>query len=199
MKFLRLLLFPFAIIYDLITRIRNYFFDSGIFKSTSFTIPVIVVGNLSVGGTGKTPQIEYLIRLLKNKFEVAVLSRGYKRKTEGFVLLDKKHKAIDVGDEPLQYFKKFDAISVAVDANRVNGIHQLISQKSTEVILLDDAFQHRAIKAGLNIIITDFNNLFTNDYLMPSGRLREWRNGYKRADIIIVSKTHIKYHHSCYI
>jgi len=188
MKFLRLLLFPFAIIYDLITRIRNYFFDSGIFKSTSFTIPVIVVGNLSVGGTGKTPQIEYLIRLLKNKFEVAVLSRGYKRKTEGFVLLDKKHKAIDVGDEPLQYFKKFDAISVAVDANRVNGIHQLISQKSTEVILLDDAFQHRKVKANFYILLTKYNDLYVDDFLLPSGNLRESKSGAKRANVILVTK-----------
>ena len=130
MKFLRFLLFPFTLIYDLITRVRNLFFDVGFLKQTSFNIPIIVVGNLSVGGTGKTPQIEYLIRLLKDGFKTAVLSRGYKRKTKGFVLLNGTHSAEDVGDEPLQYFKKFKDIDVAVDVNRVNGILKLITESS---------------------------------------------------------------------
>ena len=188
MKFLRFLLFPFAIIYDVVTTIRNFFFEVGVFKQTSFKIPVIVVGNLSVGGTGKTPQIEYLIRLLKDGFKTAVLSRGYKRKTEGFVLLNDTHSAEDVGDEPLQYFKKFNNIDVAVDANRVEGISKLISDKSPEVILLDDAFQHRKVKGSFYILLTKYDDLFTDDFLLPTGNLRESRRGAKRADVILVTK-----------
>jgi tetraacyldisaccharide 4'-kinase len=188
MKFVRYLLFPFAILYDLITSIRNFFFNTGIFKETSFHMPVIVVGNLSVGGTGKTPQIEYLIRLLKDIYKVSVLSRGYKRKTKGFVLVNKKHTAYDVGDEPLQYFKKFPNIKVAVDANRVEGIHDLIKQKSPEIVLLDDAFQHRKVKGSLYILLTKYDDLFTDDFLLPTGNLRESRAGAKRADIIVVTK-----------
>ena len=188
MKFLRFLLFPFAIIYDVVTTIRNFFFEVGIFKQTSFKIPVIVVGNLSVGGTGKTPQIEYLIRLLKDGFKTAVLSRGYKRKTEGFVLLNDTHSAEDVGDEPLQYFKKFQNIDVAVDANRVEGISKLITDKSPEVILLDDAFQHRKVKGSFYILLTKYDDLFTDDFLLPTGNLRESRRGARRADVILVTK-----------
>ncbi|APZ47957.1 tetraacyldisaccharide 4'-kinase [Polaribacter reichenbachii] len=188
MKFLRFLLFPFAIIYDAVTTIRNLFFDVGVFKQTSFKTPVIVVGNLSVGGTGKTPQIEYLIRLLKDVFKVSVLSRGYKRKTKGFVLLNNFHNALDVGDEPLQYFKKFTNITVAVDANRVEGVQNLIQQKSPDVILLDDAYQHRKIKGSFYILLTKYNDLFTKDFLLPTGNLRESRSGAKRADVIIVTK-----------
>ena len=188
MKFLRFLLFPFAIIYDVVTSIRNFFFEVGFFKQTSFKVPVIVVGNLSVGGTGKTPQIEYLIRLLKDRFKTVVLSRGYKRKTEGFVLLNSTHSAEDVGDEPLQYFKKFDSIDVAVDANRVQGITKLIADKSPEVILLDDAYQHRKVKGSFYILLTKFDDLFTDDFLLPTGNLRESRRGAKRADVILVTK-----------
>lgn len=188
MKFFRFLLFPFAIIYDLVTTIRNLFFDLGIFKQTSFKIPVIVVGNLSVGGTGKTPQIEYLIRLLNNHFKTSVLSRGYKRKTKGFVLLNNSHSAEDVGDEPLQYFKKFKNINVAVDANRVAGITKLITDKSPEVVLLDDAYQHRKVKGSFYILLTKYDDLFTNDFLLPTGNLRESRRGAKRADVILVTK-----------
>ncbi|MFK8060961.1 MAG: tetraacyldisaccharide 4'-kinase [Polaribacter sp.] len=188
MKFLRLLLFPISIIYDIVTRIRNLFFDVGFFKQTSFKIPVIIVGNLSVGGTGKTPQIEYLIRLLKDSYKTAVLSRGYKRKTAGFVLLNDSHSAEDVGDEPLQYFKKFKNINVVVDANRVAGISKLISDKSPEVILLDDAYQHRKVKGSFYILLTKYDDLFTSDFLLPTGNLRESRVGAKRADIILVTK-----------
>ncbi|AOW18814.1 tetraacyldisaccharide 4'-kinase [Polaribacter vadi] len=188
MKFLRFLLFPFAIIYDVVTTTRNLFFDVGIFKQTSFKIPVLVVGNLSVGGTGKTPQIEYLIRLLNKQFKVAVLSRGYKRKTTGFVLLNDAHIALDVGDEPLQYFKKFKNIDVAVDANRVEGIQQLIKSKSPELILLDDAYQHRKVKGSFYILLTKFDDLFTDDFLLPTGNLRESRSGAKRANVIVVTK-----------
>jgi len=188
MKFVRILLFPFSVIYDLITSIRNFFFDIGLFKETSFKIPVIVVGNLSVGGTGKTPQIEYLIRLLKENFKLAVLSRGYKRKTKGFVLLNKDHSVQDAGDEPLQYFKKFKNIDVAVDENRVEGIDLLIKQKKTEIVLLDDAFQHRKVKGSFYILITKYDALFTNDFLLPTGNLRESKRGARRADIILIAK-----------
>lgn len=188
MKFLRFLLFPFAIIYDAVTTTRNLFFDVGIFKQTFFKLPVIVVGNLSVGGTGKTPQIEYLIRLLHNDFKVAVLSRGYKRETTGFVLLNDAHIALDVGDEPLQYFKKFKNINVAVDANRVEGIQKLMNDKSPELILLDDAYQHRKVKGSFYILLTKFDDLFTDDYLLPTGNLRESRSGAKRANVIVVTK-----------
>lgn len=188
MKLFRFLLFPAAVLYDLVTRIRNYFFDSGFFKQTSFKIPVIVVGNLSVGGTGKTPQIEYLIRLLKDTYKVAVLSRGYKRKTKGFVLLNEKHNTVDVGDEPLQYFKKFANIHVAVDANRVAGITNLISLKKPDLVLLDDAYQHRKVKGSFYILLTKYNDLFTDDFLLPTGNLRESRRGASRTDVILVTK-----------
>ena len=188
MKVLRFILFPFAILYDFVTRIRNFFFNTGIFHQTSFKTPVIVVGNLSVGGTGKTPQIEYLIRLLKNNFKTAVLSRGYKRETKGFVLLNKNHLAIDVGDEPLQYFQKFKNIDVAVCVNRVKGITNLIKSNTPEVILLDDAFQHRKVKGSFYILLTKFNDFFMDDFLLPMGRLRERREGAKRADVILVTK-----------
>ena len=188
MNVLRKILFPFAILYGFITTIRNFLFDKGILKSTSFDIPIIAVGNLSVGGTGKTPQIEYLIRLLKDKKKVAVLSRGYKRKTAGFVLLNKTHSSEDVGDEPLQYFKKFATINVAVDANRVNGIEQLIQQKTPQIVLLDDAFQHRKVKANFYILLTKYSDLYVDDFLLPTGNLRESKRGAKRANIILVTK-----------
>ncbi len=188
MKLIRFLLFPFAIIYDFITRLRNFLFDTNILKSTSFDIPVIAVGNLTVGGTGKTPQIEYLIRLLKDQYKVAVLSRGYKRKTKGFQLINKNHIAEDVGDEPLQFFSKFDGIDVAVDADRTNGIKELLSRVNPEVVLLDDAYQHRKVKAGFYILLTKYNDLFVNDFLLPTGNLRESKRGAKRANIIIVTK-----------
>jgi len=188
MKFLRFLLFPFSIIYNGITTFRNFLFDWGFLKQTSFKIPIITVGNLSVGGTGKTPQIEYLIRLLNDSLKIAVLSRGYKRKTQGFVLLNDTHSAVDVGDEPLQYFKKFNTIDVAVDVNRVAGITRLIADVSPEVILLDDAYQHRKVKASLSILLTKYDDLFIDDFLLPTGNLRESRRGAKRADLILITK-----------
>lgn len=188
MKFLRYILFPFAIVYDVVTRIRNFCFDVGVFKETSFQIPVIVVGNLSVGGTGKTPQIEYLIRLLKDNYKTSVLSRGYGRKTKGFLLVNNSHTTEEVGDEPLQYYKKFSNIDVAVDANRVEGISSLINNQSPEVVLLDDAFQHRKVKGSFYILLTKYNDLFTDDFLLPTGNLRESRSGAKRADVIMVTK-----------
>ena len=189
MNFLRKILFPFSILYGIITSIRNFLYDSEILKSYSFDVPVIAVGNLSVGGTGKTPQIEYLIRLLSDKYKVATLSRGYKRKSKGFVLADKTSNALTLGDEPFQYFQKFKNIQVAVDADRKNGINQLISSKNKpEIIFLDDAFQHRRVNAGLYILLTTFNDLYVDDLILPTGNLRESRSGAKRANIIIVTK-----------
>lgn len=189
MNLLRKLLFPFAILYGFITSLRNYLYDKGIIKSYAFDIPVIAVGNLSVGGTGKTPQIEYLIRLLSPNYKIATLSRGYKRKSEGFVLADFKSDAQTLGDEPFQYHVKFPDIQVAVDADRKNGIEQLLSQSlRPDIILLDDAFQHRKVKAGFYILLTSYDDLFYNDYMLPTGNLRESRRGAKRADVIIVTK-----------
>ena len=189
MKFLRILLFPFSIVYGFITSIRNFFFDKGILKSTSLNIPVIAVGNLSVGGTGKTPQIEYLIRLLSEKYKVATLSRGYKRKSEGFVLANENSNAEILGDEPFQYFQKFPQIQVAVDANRTNGIKQLLVQKNPpDIILLDDAYQHRKVNAGFYILLTAYNDLYCDDFILPTGNLRESRSGANRAKLVIVTK-----------
>ena len=189
MNVLRKLLFPFAILYGLVTSFRNFLFDTGIRKSYSFDIPVIAVGNLSVGGTGKTPQIEYLIRLLSDKYKIATLSRGYKRQSRGFILAKAGTNAKILGDEPFQFFQKFPSIQVAVDADRKNGIKQLLSQSiKPEVILLDDAFQHRKVKAGFYILLTSYVDLYSDDFVLPTGNLRESRSGAKRADIIIVTK-----------
>ena len=189
MILLRKILFPFSILYGFITSIRNFLFDKGILKSYSFNVPVIAVGNLSVGGTGKTPQIEYLIRLLSSKYKVATLSRGYKRKSEGFILADATSNAEILGDEPFQYYEKFDTIQVAVDADRKNGIEQLLSQnEKPEIILLDDAFQHRKVKAGFYILLTSYGDLYSDDFMLPTGNLRESRSGAQRANIIIVTK-----------
>ena len=189
MNFLRKILFPLALLYWLITYIRNWFYDLGVLKSYSFDIPIIAVGNLSVGGTGKTPQIEYLIRLLSDKYKVVVLSRGYKRSTEGFILADDKATANSIGDEPFQFYSKFPNIQVAVDANRKNGIEKLVQlQDKPDIILLDDAFQHRKVKAGFYILLTAYDDLFCNDFILPFGNLREPSSGKKRADMIIVTK-----------
>ena len=188
MVLLRKLLFPFAILYGFITSLRNYLYDKGILKSYSFDVPVIAVGNLSVGGTGKTPQIEYLIRLLSPQYRIATLSRGYKRKSVGFVLADAASDAAILGDEPFQYHSKFPNINVAVDADRKNGIEQLLSKVNPEVILLDDAYQHRKVKAGFYILLTSYGDLFADDFMLPTGNLRESRNGAKRSDVIIVTK-----------
>jgi len=189
MNLLRKILFPFAILYGFITSIRNFLFDVGILKSYSFDLPVIAVGNLSVGGTGKTPQIEYLIRLLSDKYKVATLSRGYKRQSEGFVLADSNSDALQLGDEPFQFYQKFKNIQVAVDANRKNGIEQLLSQSDLpEVILLDDAYQHRKVKAGFYIMLTAYGDLFCDDFMLPTGNLRESRRGVQRANIVVVTK-----------
>ncbi|MEM0541063.1 tetraacyldisaccharide 4'-kinase [Flavobacterium sp. j3] len=189
MILLRKLLFPFAILYGLITSLRNYLYDIGVFKSYSFDIPVIAVGNLSVGGTGKTPQIEYLIRLLSTTYKVATLSRGYKRKSKGFILANATSNADILGDEPFQYYSKFKDIIVAVDADRKNGIENLMRLKDKpEVILLDDAYQHRRVKAGFYILLTSYDDLYCDDFLLPTGNLRENKSRAKRANVIVVTK-----------
>jgi len=189
MIFLRYLLFPFAVLYGWITSVRNFLFDSGILKSYSFEVPVIAVGNLSTGGTGKTPQIEYLIRLLLPHYTIAMLSRGYKRKSEGFVIADSNSTVAILGDEPFQMHLKFPNSQIAVDADRTNGINQLLKLKNKpDLILLDDAYQHRKVKAGFYILLTAYDDLFCNDWMLPTGNLRERKSGAKRADMIIVTK-----------
>ncbi len=189
MRKIRKLLYPLSVLYGEVAKIRNKMYDKGIFESTEFDIPVIVVGNLSVGGTGKTPQIEYLIRLLKDDYKVAVLSRGYKRKSKGFVLASDSSDALQIGDEPFQYYQKFKDIIVAVDADRVNGIKELQRlDNPPNVILLDDAFQHRKVNAGFNILLTPYNDLYVDDTVLPSGNLRERIDGAERAQVIIVTK-----------
>ena len=189
MKFIRLFLLPFSIIYGLVTWFRNFFYDKNIFKSYQFKTPVICVGNLNVGGTGKTPQIEYLINLLSENYKIATLSRGYKRKTKGFVLANKNSNAEILGDEPYQFYSKFKNILVAVDEDRKSGIENLLSLKNKpDIILLDDAFQHRKIHASTYILLSAFDDLYCDDFILPAGNLRESCNGAKRANIIIVTK-----------
>ncbi|OSZ79785.1 tetraacyldisaccharide 4'-kinase [Chitinophagaceae bacterium IBVUCB2] len=189
LKSFRILLLPFALLYWLGISVRNFLYNKGIFKSSSFALPLICVGNLSVGGTGKSPMIEYLVVKLKDKFKVATLSRGYKRKTKGYALANSSTTALDIGDEPMQFHLKFPDVPVAVGEERIVAIPQLLHDKpDTEAILLDDAFQHRTIKAGLNILLTDYNNLFTRDFYLPTGDLRDNKSSYKRAEIIIVTK-----------
>lgn len=190
MDILRLILLPFAWVYGLIMAFRGKLFDWNILPSESFPIAVISVGNLSYGGTGKTPLVEYLIRLLSDAKKVATLSRGYKRKTRGFILASKSSTYEEIGDEPLQYKTKFENVEVAVHERRRLGIRKLISTfPDLDVVLLDDAFQHRYVKPGLSILLTDFHKLYVNDYPLPAGTLREFRSSSKRADIIIVTKT----------
>lgn len=189
LKSFRILLLPFALVYWLVISIRNWMYNKKILHSTSFALPLICIGNLSVGGTGKSPMVEYLVRLLKDKFKVATLSRGYKRRTRGYALANETSDALDIGDEPMQFHIKFPDVPVAVGEERLDAIPQLLHDRpETQVIILDDAFQHRAIKAGLNILLTDCNNLFTRDFYLPTGDLRDLKSEYKRAEIIIVTK-----------
>lgn len=186
----RVLVFPFALIYGLIVWLRNKFFDWGILGSKQFDVPTISVGNLSAGGAGKTPHIEYLIRLLNQDYNLATLSRGYKRKTKGFRIAKQHATASEIGDEPSQLKHKFNKITVAVDEKRRRGIKEIKKlDPYVDIILMDDAFQHRYVKPGLNILVTDYHNPYSRDYLLPTGTLREHTSGAKRADIIIVSKT----------
>ncbi len=190
MNVIRILLFPFALLYGCIIHLRNKFFDWGILPSQSFDKPIIAIGNLSTGGTGKTPHVEYLAGLLKSRFKVAILSRGYKRKTRGYHVAGAQSTVSQVGDEPLQIYLKHPETHVAVCASRRKGIKHIIKEKpSNQVILLDDAFQHRYVKPGLNILLTDYHKIFTKNYMLPTGNLREFRSGAQRADALIVTKT----------
>ena len=186
---LKILLFPFSLIYGFFSSINGMFYDYGVLASIKFTLPVINVGNLTVGGTGKTPHTEYLINLLNPFIKLAVLSRGYKRKTRGFKTVTLNDNVKSVGDEPLLYKKKYNNLNVFVAESRVEGISQMIMDvPDIQTVLLDDAFQHRAIDPALNILLTEYEFPFFDDFYLPTGRLREWKSGYKRADIIIVTK-----------
>ena len=190
MELARFLLYPFALIYGLVVFIRNKLFDWAILRQVTFPVPVISVGNLSAGGSGKTPMVEYIIRLLRDTGKLAILSRGYKRKSKGFMLVSPESTAESVGDEPLQYAGKFADVTVAVDESRRHGIEQLRKQDPRfGAVILDDAFQHRYVKPALSILVTDYHKIYSRDRLMPVGRLREPAFGSRRADIIVVSKT----------
>lgn len=186
-QLLRKIAFPFSLIYALVVHTRNLLYDVGIFTSTSYRTPTICVGNLSVGGTGKTPMTEYLLRMLHGH-RMAILSRGYKRKSKGFLLATPHSQVLDLGDEPYQLHKKFPEVAVAVDADRRNGIKQLEKWITPEVIILDDAFQHRRVNPTFSILLTTHNNLFVDDWYLPTGNLRDSKKEAKRADVIIVTK-----------
>ena len=190
MKIVQMLLFPFSVVYHLITEARNRLYDLGLKPVASFEIPVVSVGNLAVGGTGKTPMIEHLIRLLSPTYQVATLSRGYGRRTKGIRIAGEKDDPSTVGDEPFQFHRKFHGkISVAVGEERALAIPYLIDERpDTHVILLDDAFQHRSVKPLFQVLLTDYSRLFHQDFLLPAGRLRESKNGARRADVVIVTK-----------
>lgn len=185
----RLLLSPFALLYGAGIALRNLLYRRGLLKSVRFDIPLISVGNLTVGGAGKTPHIEYLILLLRDYIRVATLSRGYGRKSKGYLEVQPGMRAEQTGDEPLQFKRKFPDITVAVSESRTFAIPQILSaHPDTQLILLDDAFQHRAVEAGMHVLLTEYSDPFTRDWLLPSGRLREWRSAYQRAHLIVVSK-----------
>lgn len=190
MSILRFLLFPFALLYDGITRVRNHLYNIGRKPSVAFDRTVISVGNLNVGGSGKTPMIEYLVRLLQPSNQLAILSRGYGRKTYGLRFAGNEDSARTMGDEPYQYYRKFgDKVLVTVCEDRVLAIPEILHQQpETDVILLDDAFQHRAVKPRFSILLTEFSRPFYSDYVLPMGTLREARSGVKRADVIVVTK-----------
>ena len=189
LKSFRVLLLPFALIYGIIIWIRNSLYNKRWLHTVDFNFPIICIGNLSVGGTGKSPMVEYLVRLMRDEFEIATLSRGYKRKTKGYVMANNTTTALEIGDEPMQFHLKFPDISVAVGEERLVAIpHLLQDNPNLQAIILDDAFQHREVKAGFNIILTDFNNLYMNDFFLPTGDLRDEKASAKRADVIIVTK-----------
>lgn len=186
MKLVRLLLFPFSILYGFGVMLRNMAYDFGLFKSIKFKIPVISVGNLAVGGSGKSPMTEYLINLLKWDFTLAMVSRGYGRKTSGFRFVDECDDVSLVGDEPLQIKKKFEGISVVVCEKRVDAIEQI--EWENDVVILDDAFQHRVVKPGLSILLFEFSSFQSSQFLLPAGNLREPMSQKKRADIVVITK-----------
>ena len=185
----RRVLYPLALLYGWIMTFRNFLFDNGTLRSRSFKIPVISVGNITVGGTGKTPHIEYLIELLKKDYKIAVLSRGYKRKSKGFILADAQTKMTDIGDEPYQMLQKYPDITVAVDRDRCHGIEELQTRvKGLQIILLDDAYQHRYVRPIVNILLVDYHRLICNDLMLPAGDLREPEVGKNRAHIVLITK-----------
>lgn len=188
MRIVRLFLFPISVVYALVVYVRNFLFDLGIFKAKTFKTPTICVGNLSVGGTGKTPMIEYLIKLLSSEKKVAVLSRGYGRKSKGFQIANAASSVELLGDEPYQIYSKFPEITVAVDGNRSNGIKILEETLQPDIILLDDAFQHRKVSPNLSILVTAYTSLYVDDWYLPTGSLRDAKNQSKRATIIVVTK-----------
>jgi tetraacyldisaccharide 4'-kinase len=183
-------LYPISLLYGLITGIRNLLYNTGIFPSVEFHLPVICVGNITVGGTGKTPHTEYLAELLMKNFKVATLSRGYKRKTRDFRIASPDSLVSEIGDEPMQIFLKFPDILVTVDRNRVHGVNKiLLTAPETEVIILDDGFQHRSITPGFSILLSDYERLFVRDHMLPYGSLREDKGNMRRADIILITKS----------
>ena len=185
----RLFLFPIALLYGWVVVLRNWLFDKRIVKSVTFNLPIISVGNLSVGGTGKSPLVDYLVTLLKKKYPVATLSRGYKRRTSGYVLAQENTDAIEIGDEPMQFHLRHSDVAVAVGEKRIEAIPQLLFDRpETRLIILDDAFQHREINAGMNILLTEYANLYTRDFYLPTGDLRDQISSAKRAQIILVTK-----------
>lgn len=187
--FYRVLMSPFALLYGGIVKMRQLSYQLQLLRSSRFDVPTIVVGNLSTGGVGKSPHIEYLIRLLEPYINVAVLSRGYKRKTEGFRLVQPENTALEVGDEPLQFKRKYPSVPVAVGERRAYAIPQMLYQHpDIQTVLLDDAFQHLAVRPYMNVLVTEYSRPYTRDYILPMGNLREGRSGAERADIIVVSK-----------
>ncbi len=187
----KIILFPFSVLYGLVVFVRNQLYDWNILKSTEFEVPVISIGNITVGGTGKTPHVEYLTELLKDKFKVVTLSRGYKRKTSGFLWVEKDSMVAEVGDEPLQMKRKFHDVLISVCEKRVEGINKIMHSEeiqTPDVILLDDAYQHRKITPGINILLIDYNRPIKDDMLLPAGRLRESASQRRRANIIIFTK-----------
>ena len=189
MFIVRILLLPFSFLYGIVTKIRNILFDTGILKSKEFKTYSISVGNIAVGGTGKSPHVEYLIRLFEETKRIATLSRGYKRESKGFVLANSKSTFKDIGDEPMQFHSKFKTINVAVDGDRRRGIVKLQDDIGPDLILLDDCFQHRWIKPSLDLVLLDYSSVGDKQYMLPSGELREWKSGINRANIIVVSKS----------
>lgn len=188
MKFLKYILFPFSIFYWIFTWCRNFCFDNGILKQSHFSIPIISIGNITVGGTGKTPHVQYLINLLQEK-NISTLSRGYKRKSKGFLLANENTTVDELGDEPFQLHKRFSNISVAVCEKRVVGVQNLLQQvPNLQTIILDDAFQHRYIKPSFQIVLIDYNRPIWKDCVFPTGFLREGKYALNRADVVIVTK-----------
>jgi tetraacyldisaccharide 4'-kinase len=188
MQLLRKLLFPISLIYALVIFVRNLLYDIGVFNSKSFSVKTICIGNLSVGGTGKTPMTEFLVRSLSPRYKIAVLSRGYRRKSSGYMLATATSQVADIGDEPFQLFSKFPKITVAVDADRKNGIKQLQKEIKPNLILLDDAFQHRKVSPDYAILLTTYDNLYIDDWYLPTGNLRDVKYVAERANCIVVTK-----------